>query len=80
MKACFARFAFLFSFVVGRVTLSLSHTQMHTQTYTCAQVPLKEAATKAGEMAGLSVGKAGTQPSYPFAKDLPAHFQLPPLA
>jgi hypothetical protein len=44
------------------------------------KVPLKEAATKAGEMASLSVCKAGTQPSYPFAKDLPAYLQLPPLA
>jgi len=61
-------------FVVGRWTLSYSHTF-----YIYAQVPLKEAVTRAGEMASLSVGKAGTQPSYPYAKDLPAHLQLPAL-
>lgn len=58
----------------------ISHSHIIYYTYaTHAQVPLKEAVTQAGEMASLSVGKAGTQPSYPFAKDLPAHLQLLPL-
>lgn len=39
-------------------------------------VPLKEAIEKACALATLSVSKAGTQSSYPWAKDLPPHLQL----
>lgn len=40
-----------------------------------SEVPLVEATEKACAIATLSVSKAGTQSSYPWAKDLPSELQ-----
>jgi ribokinase len=46
--------------------------------YLSRGVPLREAATRAGRVASLSVQRAGTQPSYPQPSELPPELQLPP--